>query len=202
VSPPGSYAFDQLQAPAARPQLGTTIGVPTADEINRALDQARAQGVAEGHAAGFAEGCAQIAAEQEALRAAATALAADRADLAVRAERAAVELSLRIAEQVVRSTVAAQPELILETVEGALRRLVERERVLVLVHPDDLETVRAGLGPLIDQLGGAGHFEAQAERRVARGGAVVRTVDGEIDATIETKLQRAREVLDDELCTR
>jgi flagellar assembly protein FliH len=197
---PSAYAFDQLEAPAARPQLGTTIGVPTADEINRALEQAHAQGVAEGHAAGFAEGCAQIAAEQEALRAAVTALAADRAALADRTERAAVELALRIAEQVVRASIGARPELVVDNVEGALRRLLDRERVLVLVHPDDLEAVRVALGPLTEELGGG--FEAQAERRVSRGSAVLRTVDGEIDATIETKLQRVREVLDDELCSR
>ena len=195
-----SYAFDQLEPPAARPQLGTTIGVPTADEINRALEQAHAQGVAEGHAAGFAEGCAQIAADQDALRAAAGALATDRGALADRTERAAVELALRIAEQVVRSSIGARPELVVDNVEGALRRLLDRERVLVLVHPDDLEAVRVALRPMTEELGG--NFEAQAERRVSRGSTVLRTVDGEIDATIETKLQRAREVLDDELCTR
>jgi flagellar assembly protein FliH len=195
-----AYDFGQLEAPAARPQLGTTIGVPTADEINRALEAARAQGFAEGHAAGFAEGTAQIAAEQEALRAATGVLSADRGLLADRAERAAVELALRIAEQVVRASLVAQPELILDNVEGALRRLMDRERVVVLVHPEDLETVRTALGPLAEELGGG--FEAQAERRVSRGSAVLRTVDGEIDATIETKLQRVREVLDDELCSR
>jgi flagellar assembly protein FliH len=195
-----AYDFDQLEAPAARPQLGTTIGVPTADEINRALETAHAQGVAEGHAAGFAEGCAQIAADQEALRAAAAALAADRAELADRTERAAVELALRIAEQVVRASLVAQPDLVVDNVAGALRRLLDRERVLVLVHPDDLDIVRVALGPLTEELGGG--FEAQAERRVSRGSAVLRTVDGEIDATVETKLQRVREVLDDELCSR
>ena len=46
------------------------------------------------------------------------------------------------------------------------------------------------------------HWEVQAERRVTRGGAVVRTADGEIDAALETKLARAREVLDDELASR
>ena len=39
----------------------------------------------------------------------------------------------------------------------------------------------------------------QAERRVTRGGAIVRTAEGEVDATLETKLARAREVLEDEL---
>ena len=126
----------------------------------------------------------------------ARALEAPRAD---RVERAAVDLALSVAEQAVGAAIAADPELVLEAVRGALRRLVERERVLVLVHPDDLEVVRAGLQPLMDELGGVGHWEAQAERRVSRGGAVVRTAEGEVDASVQAKLERAREVLDDEL---
>jgi flagellar biosynthesis/type III secretory pathway protein FliH len=48
-------------------------------------------------------------------------------------------------------------------------------------------------------LGGIEHCEVQAERRVSRGGALVRTPDGDVDARIETKLERAREVVEDAL---
>ena len=39
----------------------------------------------------------------------------------------------------------------------------------------------------------------QAERRVARGGAIVRTSAGEIDGRLATQLERARETLLDAL---
>jgi flagellar assembly protein FliH len=45
-------------------------------------------------------------------------------------------------------------------------------------------------------LGGIEHCEVQAERRVSRGGAVVRTPEGDVDARVEIKLQRAREVVE------
>jgi len=197
----GAFAFDQL-APAPYHGSGGVAGVasgPSPEDVARALAVARAEGFAEGHAAGAAEAQARVASAEEALRAAAAALAADREQLADRVERAAVDLALSIADQVVGAAIAAEPELVLEAVRGALRRLVERERVLVLVHPEDLDVVRAGLQPLMDELGGVGHWEVQAERRVARGGAVVRTVEGEVDASVQAKLERAREVLDDEL---
>ena len=41
-----------------------------------------------------------------------------------------------------RGAIAVEPERVVDVVRGALRRLVERERVTVLVHPDDLELVR------------------------------------------------------------
>src|SRR4029077_6141483 len=114
-------------------------------------------------------------------------------------ERQAVELGLKIAEQALHAAVAADPELVLGAVRGALRRLVERERVLVLVHPDDLELGRATSPTLVAELGGMEHLEVQSDRRVPVGGAIVRTAEGEVDATIETKLARAREVLEREL---
>ena len=166
------------------------------------MEGARAQGFHEGHAAGIAEAEARVGAAEQALHAAAAALHADREALADRVERAAVGLALQIAEQALRAAVAAHPERVMDAVEGALRGLVERERVTILVHPDDLDAVRSGIGPLMGELGGVGHWEVQAERRVTRGGAVVRTSEGEVDASLETKIARAREVLDDELAAR
>jgi flagellar assembly protein FliH len=52
------------------------------------------------------------------------------------------------------------------------------------------------MGGVTATLGGIEHCEVQAERRVARGGAVVRTPDGDVDARLDVKLQRAREVVD------
>jgi flagellar assembly protein FliH len=114
-------------------------------------------------------------------------------------EADAVDLALRIAEQAVGAAIAADPELVVEAVRGALRRLVERDRVLILVNPDDLELVRDHASRLVGELGGIEHCEVQAERRVRPGGAIVRTSEGEVDATLETKLARAREVLEHEL---
>jgi flagellar assembly protein FliH len=55
------------------------------------------------------------------------------------------------------------------------------------------------MATLVAELGGVEHVEVQAERRVMRGGAVVRTAEGDVDADLPTKLQRAREVLEREL---
>jgi flagellar assembly protein FliH len=88
---------------------------------------------------------------------------------------------------------------VVDAVRGALRRLSERERVTILVNPADLDTVRAATAELMARLGGIDSCDVQAERRVSRGGAVVRTVEGEVDATLETKLARARDVIVAEL---
>ena len=142
-----------------------------------------------------------MAAAVEALQVAAANVAAERDRVAGAAEAATVELALRIAEQALGAAVAVDAERVVDVVRGALRRLIERERVTVLVNPDDLELVRAGAPALVAELGGIEHCEVQAERRVGRGGAIVRTVEGEVDATLPTKLARAREAVAEALRT-
>jgi flagellar assembly protein FliH len=163
------------------------------------LDAVREQAFEEGFAAGVAQAQSQLDGPAAALAAAADQLQALRTDAAASVEADAVDLALRIAEQAVGAAIAVDPELVVEAVRGALRRLVERDRVLILVNPDDLELVRDHVARLVGELGGIEHCEVQAERRVRQGGAIVRTSEGEVDATLETKLARAREVLEHEL---
>ena len=163
------------------------------------VDAVREQAFEEGFSAGVAQARTQLDGPASALAAAADQLQALRTDAAASVEADAVDLALRIAEQAVGAAIAADPELVVEAVRGALRRLVERDRVLILVNPDDLELVRDHVARLVGELGGIEHCEVQAERRVRPGGAIVRTSEGEVDATLETKLARAREVLEHEL---
>ena len=163
------------------------------------VDAVREQAFEEGFAAGVAQAQSQLDGPAAALAGAAEQLQAMRADAAASVEADAVDLALRIAEQAVAAAIAADPELVVEAVRGALRRLVERDRVLILVNPEDLELVRDHVARLVGELGGIEHCEVQAERRVRPGGAIVRTSEGEVDATLETKLARAREVLEHEL---
>jgi flagellar assembly protein FliH len=189
------FRFAPLDAGAPLP--AAAAAAPAIAHID--TDAIRAEGFNEGYTAGAADARSTVEPAAAALRAAAAELRALRGDVADRAERAAVDLALRIAEQVVQAAVAADPELVVDAVRGALRRLVERDRVLVLVHPDDLDVVREHADALVAELGGIEHCGVEADRRVGRGGAIVRTGEGEVDATVETKLGRAREVVEHEL---
>ncbi|MEA2484459.1 MAG: flagellar assembly protein FliH [Thermoleophilaceae bacterium] len=168
-------------------------------EADRIRDEARAAGRTEGLAAGRAEALAQAAPSLSAAVEALTAVRALEADLAERIEAQAVELALQVAERVVAGTIAVAPERLLDVVRGALRTIIERERVTLLVHPEDLDLMREGVAEVTGALGGIEHIEVQEERRVARGGAILRTRVGEVDARIETKLGRVRSAVEKEL---
>jgi flagellar assembly protein FliH len=195
------FVLDQLQPAGDVPDVGDLLAVVESAraEADAIREAARAEGFAAGQAEGFAAAQAmaqaQLAPAVQALGTAAEALAAERGALADQVESRAVELALELAEKVVAGAIAAQPERVLDVVRGGLRCFMERERIQILVHPDDLGLVREAVDDLAAGLGGVEHVEVQEERRIGRGGAIVRTPAAQVDASLRTKLDRAREVV-------
>ena len=185
-----------MPPPATPPAAAPTPSWRRSPQAEAEADLLRSAAREEGLREGREEALAALAPALEALTQAAEAVQASQIERAERLEAHAVDLALFLAEKVVGGALAVQPELVVEAVRGALRGIVERERVTVLVHPEDLEMVREAMDDVRASLGGIEHCEVQAERRVSRGGAVVRTPDGDVDARVETKLQRAREVVE------
>jgi flagellar biosynthesis/type III secretory pathway protein FliH len=199
-----AFAFDQLPpAPVEARRIDAQAARNEADQIvataRLEADSIRERAYAEGVAAGRAEASAQAAPAVQALGAAIVQVEEERAQLASEMEEAAVSLALQIADKALTAAITAHPERVVDVVRGALRCLVERERVTILVHPGDMELVREATDGLVGQLGGIEHIDVQEERRMGRGGAIVRSTAGEIDARVETKLERAREILQEEL---
>jgi flagellar assembly protein FliH len=198
--PTATFQLEQLE-PSAPPPAGTPArmladAVAEADQIR---ELARMQGHEEGRAQGLADGVAETRAAAHALQEALAALAQQTDELAQAVERDAVELALALAAKIVAGTIEVEPERVLDTVAGALRRIADRRRIAVLVDPADLEVVSGALGELQARAGGIELCEIQADRRVGRGGAIVRTVESEVDASVATQLERAREVIRAEL---
>ena len=196
-----AFAFEPLS-----PAVPSTVEEAGAALDDEALEQLRAAVRAE--AEDEAEAIRAQAREEgrrEGLEAAAQALAQALAEVGEQAqrraealEREAVELALMLAEKVVCGAIAVQPERVLDVVRGALRRIAERERVTLLVNPEDVPLVR-GATESLTGLGGIDRLEVVEERRVPRGGCVLRTPEGEIDARLGEQLERARELVEAEL---
>jgi flagellar assembly protein FliH len=197
VETPAEFAFEPLTAPPAKPtarQAAEHVADAVA-EADRIREEARRDGFAQGLAAGMEQARAELEPAARALAEALQEAMTQGDQLAVALEREAVELAMVVAEKVVAGAVAERPERVLDVVTGALRGLVERRRLTILVNPDDAELVRERIGAITTELGGVEHCDVQAERRVARGGALLRTPDGELDVRLDAKLRRAAEVL-------
>jgi flagellar biosynthesis/type III secretory pathway protein FliH len=195
------FDFEALEPPAppVAAEDAADAVMETLAQAREDAEQLRESARAEGFAAGHAEAMASLEPALAALAAATQGMHDAQLEAGERLERQAVELGLALAEKVLAGALAVEPERVIEAVRGALRGLVERERVTVLVNPDDLELVNGAMDELRGSLGGIEHCVVEAERRVRRGGCVVRTPEGDVDAGIDTKLARAREVVEQQL---
>ena len=108
-------------------------------------------------------------------------VAALRAHTAARVEQELVRLALEIARKVVHREVHLDPEIALTLVRVALSRVNSRALARVRLNPADCAFVESRLA----QLGSAGTIELVEDHTVGRGGCVVETETGDIDARIE-----------------
>jgi flagellar assembly protein FliH len=196
-----AYTFRQLEAPAG--SVGDVADVLSAahSEAEGIRQQAWAAGEAEGRAAGIDAARAEMEPTLQALASAVGALEDLRDQAIAELERDAVNLAMQLAEQIVAGAIAVAPERVLDVAAVALRRIRDRQHVTLVVNPDDLDAVSRSVTALQAQLGGIQHLGVQSDRRVGRGGVLARTDDGEIDASLETQLARAREIVVSELST-
>jgi len=191
------FDFETLEPPAPimTPADQAAAVMDVLAEARADAEQIRRQALEEGYAAGRHEALEALAPALSALGTATEEVRAAQAEAASELERRAVELGMALASKVLAGALSVQPERVLDSVQGALRGIVERERVIVMVNPEDLEIVQGAAEELKATLGGIDHCVIEAERRVGRGGCIVRTPVGDVDARIETKLERATEVV-------
>ncbi|HYZ17785.1 MAG TPA: FliH/SctL family protein [Candidatus Acidoferrum sp.] len=119
---------------------------------------------------------------------------AQRHTLIERAEPEIVRLALAIAERVLHQQVALDRGVAVTMAKTAIARLIDRDTVTIRVNPADLERMREHRDELI-ALGDVRSMRVVEDKRVDRGGVVVETDAGTIDARIGTQLDEARKVL-------
>jgi flagellar assembly protein FliH len=189
------------RAPIAGDSPEAVLAVAQAEALG-ILQDAEVQRAA-GYQAGYAEGMeqARIAAFAEvestiaALRGAEAGLAHRIEELDGEAGPAAAALAIEIAARVLRAEVSVRPERVLDVVRGAMRRAVDRERLMVRVNPDDLAICREAAPDLLQNTGGIGRLDFFDDQRVTRGSCILETNSGDVDATFESQLERIHEAL-------
>ena len=165
-------------------ELAPGIILPTVEEIDALQQEAWKEGYASGYEEGSARGRLEAAELNQLLQSMHTALS--NLDQEVAEEIQA--LALEVARQVVRDTLKAQPESVIAVIREALTQ-VPQTGATVRVNPADAELVRQYLG---EQFGSTGH-RMREDDAVERGGCLVESEGGQIDAQITTRWRRVVE---------
>ncbi len=182
-------AFDQWETPVPVVPVDTApTQEDTAAECARLREAARAEGYADGLAAGRAE--AETSGVR--MRQLAESFAATLDNLDFRLADMVLELALDVARQVVAGELAARPERVLDVVNLALKQMAETSReARLLLHPDDAALVRPHLDQVLDKT----RLRIVEDVRIVRGGCLVETSQGDLDATLPARWRQVVQVL-------
>jgi len=118
----------------------------------------------------------------------------ERHALLTSAEPELVRLAVGIAERVLHQQVALDHGVVVEMARAAISRIVDREKITVRVNPADIERMREHRDELL-ALGDVKTMRVIEDQRVDRGGVIVETDAGSIDAKISTQLSEVRKIL-------
>lgn len=111
------------------------------------------------------------------------------------AEAGLIGLALAIARRVCKTQAAGDGEVARANVRHLLE-LVRHEHDLQLrLHPADADTLREALPELLTAAESLAHVELILDEGVGRGGCVLTSRQGTIDATLDTQLDRIAEAL-------
>ena len=110
--------------------------------------------------------------------------------------QALAQAAVQLARRVVRAEIEAHPERVAEAATQAVNAVLQSARhIRVLVHPDDHALVAAGAAEALQARGA----RLLAQPGIERGGCLVESDLGQVDARIETRWRQAAAVLGSEL---
>ena len=104
------------------------------------------------------------------------------------AEREVVALALDVARKVLGRELAQDPGAVADLAAQALAVARDRREVTLRVNPEDADAIRAAAGRLGALLARAPGLDVREDPAVERGGAVVETEAGRVDARVEAQL--------------
>jgi flagellar assembly protein FliH len=109
-------------------------------------------------------------------------------------EKALIELALEAARKVIAG-IPIEPKMVEAVVREAVNQVEDTTEISIQLHPDDLALLRKHQSPILQGLPETGPLRFTHSSEVTRGGCVVHTRFGLLDARRETKIEQLRQSL-------
>lgn len=105
------------------------------------------------------------------------------------AERQILEIALAVAGKVLAREIEDNPTTILPIVKEALEKVRDQDQIIIRVNPEDYEMVLMAKRDLQLMVGRETAVSVAVDNIVPRGGCVIDTALGTVDARLDTKLE-------------
>lgn len=110
-------------------------------------------------------------------------------------EKEMVELTIAISKKVIQRELEIKKETVLECVKAALKSVVAGGEITIKANPKDLAVLLQYKGEIAKYGDGVKGVKLEADESVARGGCLIDTNFGEIDASMDSVMAEIEEKL-------
>jgi len=109
-------------------------------------------------------------------------------------ETTIIELALETAQKLIAG-LPITADMVEAVVREALRQVEDTAEIVIQLHPNDLALLRQHNAPVLSGLPETGPLRFSGAAEVTRGGCIVQTRFGLVDARRETKMEQLRQAL-------
>ena len=155
--------------------------------------EAYEKGHAEGHEKGYEEGTAEVQRLVESLHTIITKAIEKRNEIIEEAETQIINLVLLIVKKVIKVISENQKNVVINNVVQALRKLKSRGDVVIRVNLADLELTSEHVKDFMKMVENVKSITVLEDSSVDRGGCIIETDFGQIDARISSQLHEIEE---------
>ena len=111
------------------------------------------------------------------------------------AEPQIVKLSVKIAERIIGGELQTGEDALIRIVTRAIEQLRQSKELVLRLNPQDAELLRRDKRALLDAVGRVKDIAFRDDPQVGRGGCVIETESGTVDAQLSTQLEMIENLL-------
>ena len=178
---------------AAARQKAAELEGDIKQRVTQTEREAYERGYTDGHAKGYDEGKAEVQRLVESLHGIITRAIEKRNEIIEEAETQIINLVLLIVKKVIKVISENQKNVVINNVVQALRKLKSRGDVVIRVNLADLELTSEHVKDFMKMVENVKSITVLEDSSVDRGGCIIETDFGQIDARISSQLHEIEE---------
>jgi len=164
-------------------------------KVSEIEHEAYKKGYDAGREEGYKEGQAEVMRLIDRLGTIVSTAVDIRDDIIRSSEKLMTEMILMIARKVIKDEIVERREVVINNIKEAIKRVKDRDRIDIRVNFADLDMTTAHKDELIKLMESLKKVNIYEDSRVERGGCIIETDVGAIDARISTQLDTIEEAI-------
>ena len=147
------------------------------------------QGLSAGETSGFSKGEESVITAVKYLKKCGMDIIALKDKFLNEAETTVINLSVQIAKKIIASEISTNRDIIIQTIHKAINLISDRSQILLKLNETELESVKKKIPELKKEFDDVEKIVIETDVRIGKGGTIIETNSGIIDARIETQVE-------------